>query len=170
MREGISINKGLFVLGQVVSALSELGQQQHVVPPSSFHIPYRDSKLTRLLQDSLGGNSRTIMVACVSPASSNAEESTNTLRYAERARNIKNAAVRNVVDRSMSPAEAAKLRKENQSLRLQLLQAQMRLASGAAEAAAGRGGGGAEAAMAAAAVLLPQSHLNPPRFSRHASM
>ena len=153
MREGISINKGLFVLGQVVSALSELGQQQHVVPPSSFHIPYRDSKLTRLLQDSLGGNSRTIMVACVSPASSNAEESTNTLRYAERARNIKNAAVRNVVDRSMSPAEAAKLRKENQSLRLQLLQAQMRLASGAAEAAAGRGGGGAEAAMAAAAVL-----------------
>lgn len=65
------------------------------------------------------------MVACVSPAESNVEESINTLRYAERARNIKNNATRNVIDRAMSPAEAAALRRENQMLKLQLLQAQM---------------------------------------------
>jgi len=122
MKEGININKGLFVLGQVVSALSELGQQQSS-SMSNAHIPYRDSKLTRLLQDSLGGNSRTVMVACVSPADSNVEESINTLRYAQRTRNIKNSAVRNVVVSAMSPAEAAALRRENQMLKLQLLQA-----------------------------------------------
>jgi len=71
------------------------------------------------------------MVACVSPAESNVEESINTLRYAERARNIKNNATRNVIDRAMSPAEAAALRRENQMLKLQLLQAQMANASAA---------------------------------------
>jgi DNA polymerase III epsilon subunit-like protein len=55
------------------------------------HVPYRDSKLTRILQDSLGGNSRTSMIACVSPAEFNFEETLNTLKYASRARNIKNA-------------------------------------------------------------------------------
>jgi len=128
MKEGININKGLFVLGQVVSTLSEMGQQNSDgTSSSSAHVPYRDSKLTRLLQDSLGGNSRTIMVACVSPADSNSEESLNTLRYAQRARNIKNSAVRNVVASSISPAEAASLRRENQMLKLQLLQAQASL-------------------------------------------
>ena len=52
------------------------------------HIPYRDSKLTRILQDSLGGNSRTTMIACVSPAESNYEETLGTIKYASRARNI----------------------------------------------------------------------------------
>lgn len=65
LKEGININKGLFVLGQVVSCLSEMGQQSSS-SSSHHHVPFRDSKLTRLLQDSLGGNSRTIMVACVS--------------------------------------------------------------------------------------------------------
>jgi len=134
MREGININKGLFVLGQVVSALSELGQQTQqnsssTKSSSSAHIPYRDSKLTRLLQDSLGGNSKTVMVACVSPSESNVEESMNTLRYASRARNIKNSAVRNVTSTAMSPTEAAALRRENQMLKLQLLQAQIANAS-----------------------------------------
>ena len=55
MKEGININKGLFVLGQVVSALSEMGQRSNSSGGSGSHIPYRDSKLTRLLQDSLGG-------------------------------------------------------------------------------------------------------------------
>ena len=59
------------------------------------HIPYRDSKLTRLLQDSLGGNAHTLMIACVSPAEWNAGETINTLKYANRARNIKNRAVVN---------------------------------------------------------------------------
>jgi len=65
----------------VISALAE-GKNQH--------IPYRDSKLTRLLQDSLGGNTKTIMIAAVSPADYNYEESLSTLRYASRAKFIKN--------------------------------------------------------------------------------
>ena len=112
-QEGISINKGLFVLGQVVSALAEQRPKMKRKPP------YRDSKLTRLLQDSLGGNSRTIMVACVSPADFNVEESINTLRYATSARNIKNTATRNVVE-NLSPEAAAKLRRENDLLKQQV--------------------------------------------------
>ena len=88
MKEGISINKGLLCLGNVISALTDEGKKDK-------HIPYRDSKLTRILQDSLGGNSRTTMIACVSPAESNYEESLNSIKYASRARNIKNKAVVN---------------------------------------------------------------------------
>ena len=66
LKEGISINKGLLCLGQVISALTE-GKGSK----GKDHIPYRDSKLTRILQDSLGGNSRTTMIACVSPAEFN---------------------------------------------------------------------------------------------------
>jgi len=130
MKEGININRGLFVLGQVVSALCEAGQQQssNTGGTNNKHIKYRDSKLTRLLQDSLGGNSKTIMIACVSPADSNVEESINTLRYAERTRSIKNTAVRNIVT-AITPAEAAALRRENQMLKLQLFQAKAKLDS-----------------------------------------
>lgn len=88
MKEGISINKGLLALGNVISALTEESKKVH-------HIPYRDSKLTRILQDSLGGNSRTTMIACVSPAESNYEETLNAIKYASRARNIKNKPVVN---------------------------------------------------------------------------
>lgn len=89
MREGININMGLLALGNVISALTESSNI------SKKHIPYRDSKLTRILQDSLGGNSNTLMIACVSPAESNFEESLNTLKYASRARRIKNKPVVN---------------------------------------------------------------------------
>ena len=68
-----------------------------------MQVPYRDSKLTRMLQDSLGGNSRTVMIACVSPADVNMEESLNTLRYADRARRIRN---RPVVNRDPNAAQA----------------------------------------------------------------
>jgi hypothetical protein len=115
--EGININKGLFVLGQVVSALAEQRPKYKRKPP------YRDSKLTRLLQDSLGGNSRTIMVACVSPADFNIDETVNTLRYATSARNIKNTATRNVI-KSLSPEEAAKLQRQNQLLTAQVKELQ----------------------------------------------
>ena len=101
--EGIMINKSLMTLGQVVSALGD-GKKGRKPP-------YRDSKLTRLLQDSLGGNSRTIMVACVSPADYNVEESVNTLRYATSARAIKNTATRNLVQQ-ISQEEALKLQRE----------------------------------------------------------
>lgn len=116
-QEGININKGLFILGQVVSALAEQRPKYKRKPP------YRDSKLTRLLQDSLGGNSRTIMVACVSPADFNLDETINTLRYATSARNIKNTATRNVI-KSISPEEAAKLQRDNQLLSTQVKELQ----------------------------------------------
>jgi len=90
LAEGIMINQGLLVLGNVISAL---GDPKKV---GKTHVPYRDSKLTRLLRGSLGGNHRTLMVACVSPSSSNMAESINTLRYSNRARNIQNRAVVNV--------------------------------------------------------------------------
>ncbi|XP_059138921.1 kinesin-like protein KIF17 isoform X2 [Physella acuta] len=81
LKEATKINLSLSALGNVISAL---------VDGKSKHIPYRDSKLTRLLQDSLGGNTKTMMVACLSPADNNYEESLSTLRYANRAKNIKN--------------------------------------------------------------------------------
>lgn len=80
-KEAIKINLSLSALGNVISSL---------VDGKSTHVPYRDSKLTRLLQDSLGGNSKTVMVANVGPASYNYEETLTTLRYANRAKNIKN--------------------------------------------------------------------------------
>jgi hypothetical protein len=100
MKEGISINKGLLCLGNVISALTDENNRV-------FHVPYRDSKLTRILQDSLGGNSRTTMIACISPAEYNYEESLNTLKYAARARNIKN---KPVVNRDPNSALIAQLR------------------------------------------------------------
>ncbi|KAJ8299260.1 LOW QUALITY PROTEIN: hypothetical protein KUTeg_023320 [Tegillarca granosa] len=87
-KEGISINCGLLALGNVISALGD-------VTKKGSHVPYRDSKLTRLLQDSLGGNSRTLMIACVSPSDRDFMETLNTLKYANRARNIKNKVIAN---------------------------------------------------------------------------
>ena len=90
LKEGIDINKGLLVLGNVISALGDPKKRG-----KSF-VPYRDSKLTRLLKGSLGGNHKTLMIACVSPSSINLEESLNCLRYANRAKNIQNNAVINL--------------------------------------------------------------------------
>ena len=74
------------------------------------HIPYRDSKLTRLLQDSLGGNATTLMIACASPAESNLPETVNTLQYASRARNIKNKLEKNEVEEWMTTDDIDVLR------------------------------------------------------------
>ncbi|ESP04090.1 hypothetical protein LOTGIDRAFT_136727, partial [Lottia gigantea] len=87
-KEGISINCGLLALGNVISALGDKAKK-------GSHVPYRDSKLTRLLQDSLGGNSRTLMIACISPSDRDFMETLNTLKYANRARNIKNKVMAN---------------------------------------------------------------------------
>ncbi|KAJ3157827.1 hypothetical protein HDU89_000206 [Geranomyces variabilis] len=89
-KEGISINQGLLALGNVISALGDDARRS-----ANSHVPYRDSKLTRMLQDSLGGNSQTLMLACVSPSDTNYAETLNTLNYANRARNIKNKVVIN---------------------------------------------------------------------------
>lgn len=112
-KEGVKINQGLLVLGNVISALGSVGGPQG-------HVPYRESKLTRLLQDSLGGNSLTLMVACVSPADYNCEETINTLRYANRAKNIRNKAV---VNQDPNQAEIRRLNAIIQELRLELLTA-----------------------------------------------
>eukprot|EP00300_Choanocystis_sp_HF-7_P020747 c20667_g1_i4.p1 GENE.c20667_g1_i4~~c20667_g1_i4.p1 ORF type:complete len:1198 (-),score=245.03 c20667_g1_i4:1549-5142(-) len=110
LKEGISINSGLLALGNVISALGDPTRK-------ASHVPYRDSRLTRLLQDSLGGNSRTLMVACVSPADSNFNETLSTLRYANRARNIKNHAI---INRDPTAVLIAQLRKEVADLTIQL--------------------------------------------------
>ncbi|MEQ2217841.1 Kinesin-like protein kif14, partial [Xenoophorus captivus] len=87
LREGASINKSLLTLGKVISALSE-----QVLTRKKVFIPYRESVLTWLLKESLGGNSKTAMIATVSPAGTNVEESLSTLRYAQQARTIINVA------------------------------------------------------------------------------
>ncbi|XP_071172308.1 kinesin-like protein KIF28 isoform X13 [Mytilus edulis] len=91
LKEGANINKSLSALGNVISALADLsmGTKKKIV------VPYRDSVLTKLLQNALGGNSKTIMIAALSPADINYDETLSTLRYADRAKKIKNKAVIN---------------------------------------------------------------------------
>ncbi|GLV42213.1 Kinesin-like protein at 3A [Carabus blaptoides fortunei] len=106
-REGVNINRGLLALGNVISALGDDAQKGY--------ISYRDSKLTRLLQDSLGGNSMTLMIACVSPADYNLDETISTLRYADRARKIKN---KPIINQDPQAAEIARLHQIIQQLRV----------------------------------------------------
>ncbi len=91
MKEGCAINKSLTVLGNCISILADKssGKQKNAV------VPYRDSNLTRILQNALGGNSKTIMICAISPADVNYEESLSTLRYADRAKRIVNKAIVN---------------------------------------------------------------------------
>uniref|UniRef100_I1P462 Kinesin motor domain-containing protein n=1 Tax=Oryza glaberrima TaxID=4538 RepID=I1P462_ORYGL len=120
LKEGIHINRGLLALGNVISALGDEKKRKE-----GAFVPYRDSKLTRLLQDSLGGNSKTAMIACISPADSNAEETINTLKYANRARNIQNKAVvwsfSLKINRDPVTAEMQKLRSQLEQLQTELL-------------------------------------------------
>ncbi|KAH9832952.1 kinesin-domain-containing protein [Rhodofomes roseus] len=119
IKEGISINSGLLALGNVISAL---GDPARAKSHTASYIPYRDSKLTRLLQDSLGGNAHTLMIACVSPTEWNVGETVNTLKYANRARNIKNRAVVNEKEEGWDDLEwlqgnITRLRKELKALK-----------------------------------------------------
>ncbi|KAJ3694926.1 hypothetical protein LUZ60_000303 [Juncus effusus] len=113
LKEGIHINRGLLALGNVISALGDEKKRK-----DGAFVPYRDSKLTRLLQDSLGGNSKTAMIACISPADCNAEETINTLKYANRARNIQNKAV---INRDPVAAEMQRMRSQLEQLQAELL-------------------------------------------------
>ncbi|XP_055982545.1 kinesin-like protein KIF18B [Sorex fumeus] len=90
LREGANINRSLLALVNVLNALADAKGRKS-------HVPYRDSKLTRLLKDSLGGNCRTVMVAAVSPSSLSLEDTYNTLKYASRAKEIKLSLKSNVV-------------------------------------------------------------------------
>uniref|UniRef100_A0A7N8YC36 Kinesin-like protein n=1 Tax=Mastacembelus armatus TaxID=205130 RepID=A0A7N8YC36_9TELE len=89
-REGANINRSLLALGNVINALADPKSKK-------AHIPYRDSKLTRILKDSLGGNCRTVMIANVSPSSKSYDDTHNTLKYANRAKEIKSTLKSNVV-------------------------------------------------------------------------
>ncbi|DAZ94622.1 TPA: hypothetical protein N0F65_010561 [Lagenidium giganteum] len=89
LKEGAAINKSLSALGNVINMLADKSKR------GKSHVPYRDSKLTRLLQESLGGNSLTVMIAAISPADYNFDESLGTLQYANRAKSIKNATKKN---------------------------------------------------------------------------
>ncbi|KAJ8986221.1 hypothetical protein NQ317_009927 [Molorchus minor] len=111
-KEGISINCGLLALGNVISALGDKSKR-------ALHIPYRDSKLTRLLQDSLGGNSQTVMIACVSPSDRDFMETLNTLKYANRARNIKN---RIFVNQDKTSKTISQLKQQIAQLQLELVE------------------------------------------------
>nr|XP_014427669.1 kinesin-like protein KIF21A isoform X6 [Pelodiscus sinensis] len=111
-KEGISINCGLLALGNVISALGDKSKK-------ATHVPYRDSKLTRLLQDSLGGNSQTVMIACVSPSDRDFMETLNTLKYANRARNIKNKVM---VNQDRASQQINGLRSEIARLQMELME------------------------------------------------
>ncbi|XP_046878815.1 kinesin-like protein KIF21A isoform X3 [Hypomesus transpacificus] len=111
-KEGISINCGLLALGNVISALGDRSKR-------SSHVPYRDSKLTRLLQDSLGGNSQTVMIACISPSDRDFMETLNSLKYANRARNIKNKVM---VNQDKASQQISALRTEIARLQMELME------------------------------------------------
>ena len=91
--EGANINRSLLTLGNCINALCDAN-----LKGKKIHIPYRDSKLTRLLKDSLGGNARTVMIANVSPSINTFDDTYNTLKYANRAKNIKTSVTRNVLN------------------------------------------------------------------------
>nr|XP_032833899.1 kinesin-like protein KIF18A [Petromyzon marinus] len=116
-REGANINRSLLALGNCINALADPKNKNQ-------HIPYRNSKLTRLLKDSLGGNCQTIMIAAVSPSSLSLEDTYNTLKYANRAREIKSVLKSNVVSFDCHISRYAKicteLRKEVADLKVKL--------------------------------------------------
>eukprot|EP00814_Leptocylindrus_danicus_P018861 CAMPEP_0116017012 /NCGR_PEP_ID=MMETSP0321-20121206/7806_1 /TAXON_ID=163516 /ORGANISM="Leptocylindrus danicus var. danicus, Strain B650" /LENGTH=1145 /DNA_ID=CAMNT_0003487147 /DNA_START=20 /DNA_END=3457 /DNA_ORIENTATION=- len=113
MKEGIDINKGLLTLANVISALGDPKKRKN----SNF-VPYRDSKLTHILKGSIGGNHKTLMITCVSPAASNAIETENSLRYANRAKNIQNRAT---VNMDASTTDSTALKSQVHALAVELL-------------------------------------------------
>ncbi|XP_018544451.1 kinesin-like protein KIF13A isoform X6 [Lates calcarifer] len=117
LKEGSNINKSLTTLGCVISALAD----QSAGKGKGKFVPYRDSVLTWLLKDNLGGNSKTAMIATVSPAADNYEETLSTLRYADRAKRIVNHAV---VNEDPNARIIRELREEVEKLKVQLCQAE----------------------------------------------
>lgn len=114
-REGANINRSLLALGNVINALADPKSKK-------THIPYRDSKLTRILKDSLGGNCRTVMIANVSPSSKSYDDTHNTLKYANRAKEIKSSLKSNVVSLDSHIGQYAVICERQQQEILQLKQ------------------------------------------------
>ena len=120
--EGGKINKSLLALGNCINALCEANEKKI----NKLHIPYRDSKLTRLLKDSLGGNSRTVMIANVSPFIYCFDETYNTLKYANRAKHIKNKVSKNFLNEQLNSKKYLSIIKNLQS-KINILQKQINL-------------------------------------------
>ena len=114
LKEGANINKSLTTLGLVINALAGAGGEKKKA--KGHHIPYRDSVLTFLLKDNLGGNAKTVMIATLSPASDNFDETLSTLRYADRAKQIVNNAI---VNEDPTQKIIRELREELELLRIQ---------------------------------------------------
>ncbi|KAJ2079559.1 tubulin-dependent ATPase kip3 [Coemansia sp. RSA 988] len=144
MREGANINRSLLALANCINALCDQKTKRH--------IPYRDSKLTRLLKFSLGGNCRTVMITCVSPASTFYEETHNTLKYANRAKNIKTTVAKNTKSTQVHLAQyQGKIREQSDEIkRLQreIASLKSRPSAGAAASAGNRSSAQAAQAMA----------------------
>lgn len=119
MKEGAQINKSLLALSSCINALC-MAQRRGARP----HVPYRNSKLTRLLKFSLGGNCRTVMIVCVSPSSKDLEDTSNTLTWADRAKNVKTSVSRNVGGTHVSARQYMQ-RIQELSERNKLLEAQL---------------------------------------------
>ena len=111
LKEAVNINKSLSALGNVIKALTE----------NQPHVPYRDSKLTFMLKNALGGNSRCCLIACISPAARNIDESLSTLKFAERAKRLQNHAEINVTNQVL---DSSAMLEELERLRTQVSQLQ----------------------------------------------
>ena len=120
LKEGCNINKSLLILGNVINCLADkaIGKNKNMLPP------YRDSALTRILQNALGGNSKTVMICALSPASINFEETLSTLRYADRAKKIQNKAV---INESEQDKMVRLLKEENSDLKKMIEDLQKKL-------------------------------------------
>ena len=123
LKEGCNINKSLLILGNVINCLADkaIGKNKNMLPP------YRDSALTRILQNALGGNSKTVMICALSPASINYEETLSTLRYADRAKKIQNKAV---INESEHDKVVRLLREENNELKKKIEELSKKLLGG----------------------------------------
>jgi hypothetical protein len=166
-----AINKSLFALGNVIQSLSKAGGRRSTMTAqgtTASIVPYRDSTLTKLLMDSLGGNCKTLMVACISPSSRFTEESIRTIQYAQRTKNIVNTkpVVRmNAKQQSLYElkVEVEMLRKENQALRQVMAQAGVAVSASALDALMG-----AASAAPTAPRVVPQAP--PAPFARQAPL
>ena len=123
LKEGCNINKSLLILGNVINTLADKasGKKKDVLPP------YRDSALTRILQNALGGNSKTVMICALSPASINYEETLSTLRYADRAKKIQNKAG---INESEHDKVGRLLKEENNDLKKKIEELSKKLLGG----------------------------------------
>ena len=113
LKESCAINKSLSALGKVISTLAERDSSKN----KNVVVPYRDSVLTRILQNALGGNSKTLMICAISPAMDNYDETLSTLRYADQAKKIKCNAI---VNESETDKIIRLLKEENDKLKVQL--------------------------------------------------